>query len=113
MRCNALSILVVEPESAIANSLCSALERRGHRTLLATDPVGALESETPDVLICGVEAGGGGEGTPGGGAFPPWEEDVLPSQSRPCPPSGEPNAAPDAAQTDQHETPRAGRLFLF
>ncbi len=61
MRCNALNILVVEPESAIADSLCSALERRGHRALLAADSVGALESETPDVLICGVEAGGGGE----------------------------------------------------
>ncbi len=59
MRCNALNVLVVEPEPAIADSLCSALKRRGHQTLLIADPDGALERETPDVLICGVEAEGG------------------------------------------------------
>ena len=57
MRCNALCVLVMEPEQAIADSLCSALERRGHRTLLVSGPDGALERETPDVLICGVETG--------------------------------------------------------
>ena len=56
MRCNALNVLVVEPERTIATSLCSALERRGHRTLLVADTEDALERETPDVLICGVDA---------------------------------------------------------
>lgn len=56
MRCNALKVLVVEPERAIASSLCAALERRGHRTLLVADTGDALERETPDVLICGVGA---------------------------------------------------------
>jgi anti-sigma regulatory factor (Ser/Thr protein kinase) len=56
MRCNALKVLVVEPERAIASSLCAALERRGHRTLLVADTGDALERETPDVLICGVAA---------------------------------------------------------
>jgi anti-sigma regulatory factor (Ser/Thr protein kinase) len=56
MRCNALKVLVVEPERAIASSLCAALERRGHRTLLVADTDDALERETPDVLICGVGA---------------------------------------------------------
>lgn len=57
MRCNALSVLVMEPERAIASSLCSALERRGHRAFVASDADSALERETPDVLICGVESG--------------------------------------------------------
>ncbi len=61
MRRNALNVLVVEPERSIATSLCSALERRGHRTLLVTDANDALEGETPDVLICGVDAEGGDE----------------------------------------------------
>ena len=56
MRCNALKVLVVETERAIASSLCAALERRGHRTLLVADTGDALERETPDVLICGVGA---------------------------------------------------------
>ena len=51
---NALKVLVVEPERAIASSLCAALDRRGHRALLVAEASDALEHEAPDVLICGV-----------------------------------------------------------
>jgi len=61
MRCNALNVLVVEPERAIATSLCAALERRGHQTLVVADTKDALDRETPDVLICGVDASDGGQ----------------------------------------------------
>ena len=54
MRRNALKVLVVEPEHAIASSLCAALERRGHSALFVADTGDALERETPDVLICGI-----------------------------------------------------------
>ena len=55
MRRNALSVLVVEPEASIADALCAALERRGHQARIASDSEGAMEQETPDVLICGVD----------------------------------------------------------
>ena len=53
MRRNALSVLVVESEPAIAEALCAALERRGHLTQVVSDSLVALEQENPDVLICG------------------------------------------------------------
>lgn len=61
MRRNALSVLVVESEPAIAGALCAALERRGHQTRVVSDTEVALEQETPDVLICGVHAAGESE----------------------------------------------------
>ena len=56
MRRNALSVLVVESEPAIAEALCAALERRGHQAKVVSDGLVALEQETPDVLICGSHA---------------------------------------------------------
>ncbi len=53
MRRNALNVLVVESEPAIAEALCAALERRGHLTQVVSDDLVALEQENPDVLICG------------------------------------------------------------
>lgn len=61
MRRNALSVLVVEPEASIADALCAALERRGHQARIASDSEGAMEQETPDVLICGVDGDEGCE----------------------------------------------------
>jgi len=56
MRRNALKVLVVESERAIASSLCAALDRRGHRACLVAETCDALEREAPDVLICGIGA---------------------------------------------------------
>ena len=61
MRCNALSVLVVESEPAIADALCAALERRGHQAQIVSDTKIALEQDTPDVLICGVNTTGESE----------------------------------------------------
>jgi DNA-binding response OmpR family regulator len=61
MRRNALSVLVVESEPAIADALCAALERRGHQAHVVSDANVALEQETPDVLICDVNAAGESE----------------------------------------------------
>ena len=61
MRRNALSVLVVESEPAIADALCAALERRGHQAHVVSDAEVALEQESPDVLICGVNAAGESE----------------------------------------------------
>ncbi|MDE0890859.1 MAG: ATP-binding protein [Planctomycetota bacterium] len=61
MRRNALNVLIVESEPAIAEALSAALGRRGHQAQVVSHAEVALEQDAPDVLICGATASGDAE----------------------------------------------------